>query len=137
MGSCGKFETRALQAVVALGCVVPIAGGLSGVIFGPVLTEEAVRGLTDLDSQFRYLSGLLLGIGVGFASTIPQIERHRARFLLLTGIVVVGGLGRLVSAVMLGPPTKLMVAALIMELVVTPALCFWQMRIAGRVAPPD
>ena len=76
-----------------------------------------------------YLSGLLLGIGFGFWSTVPAIERHRARFTLLTGIVVLGGLARLYTAARLGVWTPSVSLPLVMELAVTPALWFWQGRI--------
>jgi predicted MFS family arabinose efflux permease len=84
----------------------------------------------DLDSHFRYLSGLLLAIGVGFVSTIPRIETHGDRFRLLSGIVVVGGIGRLLSLPTVGPLSPVMTAALVMELIVTPGLAVWQMRVA-------
>ncbi len=92
----------------------------------------AVNGAASADSHFRYLSGLLLGIGIAFATTIPGIERHTTRFRVLTGIVVVGGAGRLMSLLLRGAPDAAMLAALAMELVVTPALALWQARVAGR-----
>jgi hypothetical protein len=88
-----------------------------------MMAPVAVSG--DLESHFRYLSGLLLAIGLGFAS----IELHGDRFRMLTGIVVVGGMGRLISLLMLGPASPAMTAALVMELIVTPALAIWQHRV--------
>ena len=122
-------EKKLLQAVVALGCVVPILAGAGGAAEG-----SKFLGFTTLnfDSHFRYLSGLLLGIGFGFASTIPHIEKHKSRFRLLTLIVVVGGLCRLLGIFLSGMPDKSMLLALGMELVVTPLLCLWQRRIARR-----
>jgi hypothetical protein len=92
---------------------------------------------TDLDSHFRYLSGLLFAIGVGFASTIPRIEARGPRFLLLTLIVVAGGTGRLLSLLTIGPPSPVMQAAFVMELVVTPCLALWQRRVARMIAPRE
>ena len=124
------IEKRALQVMVAIGSLVPIGAGIAGVIFGPRMLDSGLIGSADLDSHFRYLSGLLLAIGIGFASTVPAIETHRSRFRLLTGIVVIGGLGRLLSLLSIGPPSRAMTAALVMELVVTPALALWQGRVA-------
>jgi hypothetical protein len=86
-----------------------------------------------LDSHFRYLSGLLLGIGLAFWGLIPGIADRGHAFRLLTFLVVVGGLGRLIALVVVGVPSAPMLAALGMELVVTPLLCLWQGRVAARV----
>jgi uncharacterized membrane protein YfcA len=124
-------ERRLLQVAVALGSLVPISAGTAGVILGPAMVDAG--GVPPgADSHYRYLSGLLLGIGLAFAATIPAIEHRAARFRLLTAIVVVGGLGRLVSLLARGVPDKPMLAALAMELLVTPALALWQSRVARR-----
>ena len=82
------------------------------------------------DSHFRYLSGLLLGIGLAFWSCIPRLPHHAARFQLLTFLVLIGGLARLLGLALHGWPGTPMAAALVMELAVTPLLCLWQRRIA-------
>ncbi len=124
-------QRRALQIIVAVGSLIPIGAGLAGVVLGPTLVDAA--GVPNAaDSHFRYLSGLLFGIGIAFAMTIPGIERRTARFRLLTAIVVAGGLGRFFSLVTHGVPGKPMLAALVMELMVTPALALWQGRVARR-----
>jgi hypothetical protein len=125
-----QLERRALQFAVALACLVPVSAGLAGVVLGPRLVGAFAVGPSDLDSHFRYLSGLLLAIGVAFASTIPRIEMRGGRFRLLTFVVVVGGLGRLLGSLTVGRPSLVMVAALAMELIVTPGLTLWQYRVA-------
>ncbi len=127
-----KVEKRLFQAVVALGSLVPICGGAAGMLLGPRMLDSAPLGSPELDSHFRYLSGLLLGIGLGYASTIRRIETNGQRFLLLTCIVVVGGIGRFLSLLAIGTPPAAMMAALAMELLVTPALALWQRRLAPQ-----
>jgi len=124
------FEKHALQVAVTIACLVPIGAGGAGVLLGPRMLGSGIVAATDLDSHFRYLSGLLLAIGLGYASTIPRIEMHGDRFRLLTCIVVVGGVGRLLSLLAIGAPSPVMLAALAMELLVTPGLALWQHRIA-------
>jgi hypothetical protein len=126
------LERRSLQIVVAAGSVVPIGAGAAGMLMGPRMLDDGVLGSGDLDSHFRYLSGLLLAIGLGYASTVPRIETHGRRFRLLTGIVIVGGIGRLLSLLSVGVPSAPAVAALVLELLVTPCLALWQRRIEGR-----
>jgi hypothetical protein len=128
-------ERRALQLVVAVASLIPIAAGAAGIVLGPVMVD-AGSVPTQADSHYRYLSGLLLGIGFAFASTVPRIDAHTARFRLLAAIVVIGGLGRLCSLAVQGVPNRQMLAALVMELGVTPALALWQARVAASVDRP-
>ena len=123
-----NWERTALQVAVSAACLVPLAAGGAGMLSGPAMIGG--EGALALDSHFRYLSGLLFGIGLGFLSTVPAIEAHGPRFRLLTVIVVAGGIGRLISVATLGVPQDAMAAALVMELIVTPALALWQSRIA-------
>lgn len=125
-----ETERRALQRVVAVAGLVPVLGGLWGVLFG----QAGLGGGFDVstDSHFRYLSGLLLGIGLLFWSTIPGIETKGSLFRFLTMVVVLGGLARLLGLWLTGVPSLTMLAALGMELVVTPLLCLWQIRVANR-----
>jgi hypothetical protein len=83
-----------------------------------------------LDSHYRYMSGLLMGIGIGFWASIRHIERKKSQFRLLSGIVILGGLGRLYGAVIIGIPGKAMCFGLVMELLVVPCLLLWQIRVA-------
>jgi hypothetical protein len=130
-----QYEKRALQACILIGSLVPITVGLLGVIKGPGMMG-APDGLPGLDGHFRYLSGILLAIGLAFVSTVPRIEARSARFRLLAALVVVGGLGRLISLAVMGVPSRGMIGALMMELIVTPALALWQRRVSQREVRP-
>jgi hypothetical protein len=124
---------RALQIAIAVAGLVPVGAGFAGVTLGPRFARlgDPIGFSTDatLDSHFRYLSGLLLGIGLIFWSMIPTIERRGLLVRALTLIVFIGGLGRAVSLLQAGEPDTGMRWALLMELVVTPLLCLWQWRV--------
>jgi hypothetical protein len=126
-----RIERRALQLAVLIASIVPVAAGAAGVLDGPRMLHGTGLGTPDLESHFRYLSGLLLGIGFAFIATVPSIERQSRLFATLSVIVVVGGLARLSSAVLHGTPGTAHQLALVMELGVVPALLLWQRRIAG------
>jgi hypothetical protein len=113
-----------LRFCVAFAGIVPVAGGLWGV-FGGFGEAGGWSG-----NHYRYLSGLLLAIGIAFWSVVPQIEHHTQRVRLLGGIVVIGGLCRLLGVVMGDPLTPAVAGALVMELMVTPILCYWQSRVS-------
>ncbi len=113
--------------------LVPVLGGLAGVVMGGAMASPAAVAL-GLDSHVRYLSGLLLGIGLVFYSLIPAIEREGRMFRTLTLIVVIGGLARLAGLLEATPPLPMQLA-LVMELCVTPSLCLWQYRVSQRSGP--
>ena len=126
-------ERRLLQIAVAIACLVPLLAGGAGVIAGPAMLKGVgAPTAIDLDSHYRYLSGLLFGLGLMFAACIPRIERKRALFGGLALIVVCGGLARLVSLIALGPPGAGHLFGLAMELGIVPALALWQARVARR-----
>jgi Domain of unknown function (DUF4345) len=125
-------EKRLLQQTVGVLSIAPFAAGLFGVLFGPALTNETVS--VSGDSHFRFLSGLLLAIGLCFLTTIPEIEAKTGRFRLLTVLVFIGGLSRLLGLFLTGVPSFLMLGGLLMELFVTPLMCLWQTRVANRYA---
>jgi hypothetical protein len=124
-------ELRLAQATVALAGCVPVLAGTAGILLGPALAGATWDPASD--SHFRYLSGLLLGIGLAFWSCIPALPHRTNRFRLLAAIVIAGGLARLLALPLHGWPGTPMAAALVMELAVVPLLCLWQARLA-RIA---
>lgn len=128
------IEKRLLQLVVTLACLVPLSVGGQSVLHGPGGIGHLRAVPIDLDSHFRYISGIFFGVGVAFVTCIPAIERKGARFRLLGGLVVAGGLARVVSLIAVGPPSRGHLFGLAMELGVVPLLMLWQWRFAQRVA---
>ena len=124
-------ERRALQAAILIFGCVPVAAGLAGAVLG--FEAFGLAGSLAGDSHGRYLSGLLLAIGLGFWQAVPTIERQGARIGLLTALVAVGGLVRLTGLLHTGWPDPGTAFALAMELVVTPSLWLWQRRLSAGV----
>ncbi len=125
------IEKRMLQLAVAIACIVPVSGGAWGVLQGAGMLGHG--GDVTLDSHVRYLSGLLLGIGLAFLSLIPNIEKRGQSAAILSAIVVAGGLGRLYGVLADGWPAPTMAGALAMELGIVPMLYLWQRRIAVAI----
>lgn len=126
------IERRLLQAVILLAGVVPVGGGLWGAL-GHMATVGAASA-----SEARYLSGLLLGIGLTFWGCVPTIERRGVVVRALAAIVVVGGLARLAGAIETGFPPSVSLP-LVMEVLVTPLVALWRERVERRLtaAQPD
>jgi hypothetical protein len=133
------LERHLLQGAVLLACLVPLAAGGAGVVAGPAMLAGIAPGeaAADLDSHFRYLSGLLLGLGIGFLFCVPGIDRRTALFRALGLIAVLGGIARLCSAMAVGLPGTGHLFGLAMELGTVPLLLLWQARIARRFRAED
>ena len=126
-----ETERRLLQGATALACLVPLSMGS----FSVLRSADVLKGVSlplpvDLDSHFRYLSGLLLGIGLVFLASIPRIETKSIVFRTLGTLIVVGGLARLLSLLQAGMPGPGHQFGLVMELVVVPLIVLWQARLA-------
>ena len=125
------WEKQVLQAVVAVAAATPVLVGLEGLISGPsfLRIEEWP---VDLDSHFRFYSGIFLALGFCWYSCIPDIEHKTERFRLLGLLTFSGGLARLLSFVAVGSPSVGHLLGLGMELVAVPLLMLWQARIAQQ-----
>ena len=127
----GMNEARLLRIAIVAACLIPITAGGAGVLLGPAMVGIDTASIA-AESHYRYLSGLLLSIGVLFLTTVPRIERSTVRFRLLAIIVIVGGLCRLLGSLLNRNVDASSLFALGMELGVTPALLLWQARVATR-----
>jgi hypothetical protein len=121
-----------LRIVVAILALIPIGAGVAGMIAGTHMISANAPGL-DLNSHYRYLSGVLAAIGLVFLFSVSRIEFHTSRVRLLTFVVFVGGLARLFSIMADGWPGPPMLGGLMIELVAVPLLCLWQGRVARQV----
>ena len=121
-----------LQVVVAIACLVPLITGGQSILKGPGFLGHPPVIPTDLDSHFRYISGIFFAVGVAFATCVPGIETKGPRFRLLGALVIAGGLSRLVSLVEVGVPSNGHLFGLAMELGVVPLLLIWQAAFARR-----
>ncbi len=123
---------RALQVTVGILALIPVCTGLAGILIGPAFLHVAKPWPADLDSHFRFLSGVFLCVGLLFYSTIPAIEKRTALFRACCAITFTGGLARLLSFGLAGPPSTGHLLGLVMELVIVPLLAVWQSRIAAK-----
>lgn len=127
---------RLLQTTVATLGLIPVVTGAAGVLAGPEIVVGAPPGSVDLDSHFRFLSGIFLGVGLTFYATIPSIERKTSLFRLAAALVFAGGIGRLISLPVAGVPEAPHLFGLAMELLVVPALVLWQTNVSRRASKP-
>jgi hypothetical protein len=119
------MERKLLQIAFALAGLLLIAFGLAGVFFGANFAD--LSGSVEMDSYFRFLKGMLLGIGLIYWSSIPDIARHAERISVVTFILVLGAVPRLLAVISHSVPT----IGLAGELIFAPLLWLWHQHVAG------
>ena len=115
-----------LPFAIRTAALVPLFAGGAGALTGAGFLGEAAGPATD--SHLRYLSGLLLGLGILAWWCAADLARRGQAFTILALLVALGGLARLWGLVAEGPPPLPHLLALVMELGVTPALWLWWRR---------
>ena len=123
------MERKLLQIAFACAGLALVGFGVAGVIFGANFMD--LTGNVVMDSYIRFLKGMLLGIGLIYWSSIPDIERHGERISLVTFILVLGAVPRLMAVIGHGVPTIGILIGLGGELIAAPLLWLWQRHIAS------
>lgn len=126
------MERLCLQIATAFSALVLLGVGVSGVILGVQFLHGA--GTIAVDNYFRFLSGLMVGIGIIFLISVPHVERYRERFAILTFAIVLGGFAHLYSVSLHGIPSVGTLFGLFMELIYAPLLWLLQRHVAKRAA---
>lgn len=120
-----------LPNAIRLAAAVPILAGGAGALTGAGFLQEAAGPATD--SHLRYLSGVLLGLGLTALWCANDLHARGMAFTVLCAVVTLGGLARLAGLPFAGIPPWPHVLALVMELGVVPALWLWS-RTVRRAA---
>lgn len=99
--------------------------------FGATLTDA---GFADpmVDNVFRFFSALWFGVGVFFILFVRDLDRYKPAMIALLSIVIVGGLGRVLSIWQYGLPDHplgltLIFLGLLAEVIISPVLLWWLM----------
>jgi len=133
-------ERRLLQWGVAglvaftapLGALILLAGAdVATWIFGVEYIE--VENFAELDSALRFFGALFLGIAGVFAWSIPRIERAAPVFQIVSAAMVLGAVGRLISAIDVGWPNAPAVTLMVLEASVL-GFALWQLRVQRAAA---
>jgi hypothetical protein len=89
-----------------------------------------------LDSNLRFFGGLWLGMGLAFLWMVPAIEQQGTLFRWLWGCIFLGGVGRLLSWLIIGAPPRPFIGFLLLEIVGAPLFVYWQWQLAQSFLAP-
>src|ERR1700686_1750411 len=95
-----------LQVVMGLLGIIPVATGLLGLtgVADPFYAAVGVPPIVLLDTNLRFYSGVWLGLGLALYWLIPTIERQTVLFRVIWAMIFLGGIGRLLSMMLLAWP---------------------------------
>jgi Domain of unknown function (DUF4345) len=112
--------------------VIPVTTGLLGLmgVEDPVYVAAGVPPVVLLDTNLRFYSGVWLGFGLAMYWVIPAIERQTVLFRVLWGMIFLGGIGRVLSMMLLAPPPAAFVAFTALEIIGAPLFLLWQSRVS-------
>ena len=127
---------KALQVATAILAAVPCITGMLAMlgVDDPLFHALNLPRDANLDSQLRFLGGVWLGLGLAAASLIPRIEAHTTLFRALWGMIFLGGVGRLLSLVLVGAPWPPFIGFTLLEVAGAPLFVWWQSRVAISAA---
>lgn len=120
---------RGLQIALAILSFIPLTFGVLGLVYGVGRFIAPEPATASLDSQYRFLSAVYLGVGLLIWRIIPSIEKHGWIVSTVVAAIFAGGLSRLYSAHLYGAAPPAMIAATVLELG-SPLLILWQRAVA-------
>ena len=127
------MSRRLLQIVNLLLAVMTVGLAGASLLFGgdsPIYAPAEIPTLPALDSNLRFMGGMGLGLGAALIWITPDIEQHTTVFRVMWIAALLGGLGRLLSAGLVGMPPLPMLIFTLIEVPGVPLLIYWQARVA-------
>ncbi|WP_338827887.1 DUF4345 domain-containing protein [Bradyrhizobium sp. 27S5] len=127
---------RGLQIATGLLALVPILTGIITMlgVSDPLYASSGVPALPVLDSNLRFFGGVWLGLGLALIWLVPRIESESVLFRVVWGGIFLGGVGRLLSIVMVGAPPIPFIGFTALELIGAPLFVYWQHLVATAAA---
>jgi hypothetical protein len=128
------MSKRALQIATAVLGAIPVITGIV-TMFGlsdPIYADAGIPANALLDSNLRFFGGIWLVLGLAVYWVIPRIEQQTVLFRTLWLMIFVGGIGRLLSMLLVGMPPMPFVAFTALEIIGAPVFIVWQTRVARR-----
>jgi uncharacterized protein YjeT (DUF2065 family) len=125
------MNKRGLQIATDLLGVIPVLTGII-TMFGlsdPIYAAAKIPANPLLDSNLRFFGGVWLGLGLALYWLFPSIDKQTVLFRVLWGMIFLGGIGRLLSMVLVGAPPLPFVGFTALEIIGAPFFIWWQARL--------
>jgi Domain of unknown function (DUF4345) len=116
---------RALSLFTALFGLVCTGIALTHLAIGPLSIPGSIPVNATMDSEDRFYATLFLGFGLAAVWSSRDLRSRNGLFVTLMAVFFVGGLARIVSFIMAGPPNDFFEVMTVLELVIPPASWLW------------
>ena len=125
-----------LQIALGIFSIIPLYFAVIGVMHGIGDLSGAAEPVAAIDNQYRYLSGTYVLVTLLLWYVIPSVERHAGLLRLIVAALVIGGIGRFLSASALGPGLDYQMSGMLTELG-SPVFLLWQYLVsrAAKTSP--
>ncbi len=127
------MSRRLLQITNAIFALLTIILAGASFVYGyenPIYAAVSIPANPALDSNLRFMGGLGLGLGIALLWILPTIEKQGGLFRLIWATAFLGGLGRIVSYIVVGTPPIAMILFAALEVPCVPLLIYWQYRVS-------
>jgi Domain of unknown function (DUF4345) len=128
-----------LKIVLRTLCVIPLATGVLDFFLGAgalAVVDTALPGeaMADpsLNSQLRFFGAIWFGFGLLLWHVAGDLKTHATWFRLMCFVLILSGIGRLISWVEFGTPAIPFVVATVIEVIVIPFMLFWHFRLSNK-----
>lgn len=112
---------------------IPLYFGVTGIWLGAAQLMGGEPFSAAMDNQFRYLSGVYIGVSAMLFYSAGDVVGRALVFRLAILAIFIGGCARVVSYLSVGEPPVELFAGMILELI-APVLILWQAKIIGKAA---
>lgn len=124
---------RLLQGLTGVLALIPILTGAITMmgVHDPLYAALDLPGNPLLDSNLRFLGGVWLGLGLATFWMVPRLHAQTVLFRVVWGAIFIGGLGRLLSMLVVGWPPAPLIAFTVLEIVGAPLFVGWHARVVN------
>lgn len=124
---------RTLRVLLILLALIPIGTGTFGVITGLSIGPGGAADRADyFDTEYRFLSGVWLGIGISLIWAAMNIQQRRQVVSVALIAIGLGAVSRLVGAIITGLPPLPFAVAFLIEATYVPIVALLFIRSARR-----
>lgn len=125
------MSRKPLQILLTILGLIPTVTGILTMmgIYDPLLQSLNLPHDPLLDSELRFLGGIWLGLGLTVLVTARSLEKHLFLYRVLWVMIFIGGVGRLISMVLVGMPPIPFIGFTVLEIVGAPLFLYWHQQV--------